>query len=159
MKHLILSVIALVIGALVFLWMWNVVALLGTPVNVNAATGANIAPVPELQVIRFNPVYIENATVSAYTASPSETDERWYETADGTDLRVLAKNGVGIAACPSRFPFDSKVQWNGKWYRCADRMNKRYRDTDTFDFLVANKKTAFEIGRRQHELVTVWVKI
>lgn len=158
MKHLVLSVIALVLGALVFLWVWNVVTLLGTPANANAAVGANM-PVPEMQVTSFRPVYITDATVSAYTASPSETDERWYETADGTDLRVLAKNGVGVVACPARFPFGSKVQWDGKWYRCADRMNARYRDLDVFDVLVPSKKEAFEIGRKQHELVTVWVKV
>ena len=160
MKHSVLSVIAIILTVLVLVWFWNVITLLGASMPARAAVIATQpVPVEEMKVTVYKPIYLMDATVSAYTDSVEENDSRPWETADGSDLRNLKANGVGIVACPARFPFDSKVQWNGKWWRCADRMNTRYRDLDVFDVLVSDKKTAFEIGRRRHEIVTVWVKI
>lgn len=82
------------------------------------------------------------AEVSAYTSSIDETDETPDITASGERTRD------GVAACPSRYKFGTKIEIGGKEYVCLDRMNARYRDGNYFDIWIEGKKEALEWGRR-----------
>ena len=62
--------------------------------------------------------------------------------ADGTNTRT------GAIACPSKYSFGTQVQIGDDKYFCADRMNKRYRDSEHFDIWVESKEKAFAWGRR-----------
>jgi len=83
------------------------------------------------------------ATVTAYTSDPAETDDNPLETASGT------VPGPGTIACPSRWPFGTRVEIEGQMYTCEDRMNKRYRETEHYDVWLASKDEAWEWGRRE----------
>lgn len=83
-----------------------------------------------------------NAVVTAYTASPDETDGDPSVTASG---RPTVK---GIVACPRSLSFGTKVEIEGVRYDCQDRMNARYTGNH-FDVLVENKNQAFQWGRKR----------
>jgi 3D (Asp-Asp-Asp) domain-containing protein len=83
------------------------------------------------------------AEVTAYTSSVDETDDTPEITASG------ARTRDGIAACPAKYPFGTKVIIAGKEYECQDRMNARYRDQSKFDIWVESKDEAFQWGRRE----------
>jgi 3D (Asp-Asp-Asp) domain-containing protein len=85
-----------------------------------------------------------NVIVTCYTASPDETDDTPFITADGTDLRKT-KDKV-IAA--NWLPFGTKVQIEGVEYVVRDRMNKRYGKPHV-DILVKTKAEAFKCKRKQ----------
>ena len=83
------------------------------------------------------------ATVTAYTSSVDETDEDPWTTASGTTA------GPGTIACPSKWPFGTRVEIEGKMYVCEDRMHARYRDKEVYDVWLPTKTAAREWGRRQ----------
>ncbi len=86
--------------------------------------------------------HLVQAEISAYTSSVDETDETPNVMADGTNTRR------GAIACPSKYSFGTKVVIGNDTYFCADRMNRRYRDSEHFDIWVHDKKEAFDWGRR-----------
>lgn len=83
------------------------------------------------------------ATVTAYTSSVEETDDNPMETASGT------VPGPGTIACPSKWPFGTRVEIEGRLYTCEDRMNKRYRESEHYDVWLPSKDEALEWGRRE----------
>lgn len=89
-----------------------------------------------------DPYHLVEAEITAYTSSPDETDDTPTLMADGTNTRQ------GAIACPSKYSFGTKVIIGDDTYFCADRMNKRYRDSEHFDIWVQDKNSAFEWGRR-----------
>lgn len=88
------------------------------------------------------PVEIMTAEVSAYTASPDETDNDHNTTASG---KVAEGNMI---ACPSRYEFGTVIEIKGRQYICEDRMNRRYRKGNYFDILMDSKKEAYQWGRK-----------
>lgn len=86
------------------------------------------------------------AEVTAYTASVDETDSSPSITANGERTRL------GGVACPLTVPFGTKVEIEGHFYHCNDRMNSRYKSN--FDILVSNKEVAMQFGRK-----TITIKI
>ena len=88
------------------------------------------------------PHHVVLAEITAYTSSTDETDDTPTLMADGTNTRR------GAIACPSKYSFGTRVIIGDDTYFCADRMNKRYRDSEHFDIWVESKKEAFAWGRR-----------
>ena len=88
------------------------------------------------------------ANISAYTASPDETDDRPFETAMQTRARK------GIVANNDRSLLGQKVKINGQIYSVEDMMNERYRDEFDktgkryFDIFMDTKDEAFNFGRQ-----------
>jgi 3D (Asp-Asp-Asp) domain-containing protein len=91
-----------------------------------------VAPEPEPPPIM--------AVVTAYTSSVDETDSTPDITASGSKTRE------GIAACPRKYPFGTKVVIDDRIYVCEDRMHIRF--NDRFDIWMPTKKEAFEWGRQ-----------
>jgi 3D (Asp-Asp-Asp) domain-containing protein len=83
--------------------------------------------------------------VSAYTADPNETDERYWEMANGEHVFV------GAIACPPEYDFGTRVKIGDKVYTCSDRMNVRYRNHETqhFDIYMETKSEAYTWGRQE----------
>lgn len=96
-----------------------------------------------------SPAEIVLAEVSAYTSSPEETDEDPFTTANGDRV------GPGTIACPSRFPFGTKLLIEKREYTCNDRMNARYRETNHFDIWFETKAQAIEFGRKKLEVAVI----
>lgn len=123
--------------------------IVGTMLPINTATSITKASAPTLEValatseepvpIRYEEV---RAEVSAYTSDPGETDEDPLTMASGK--KVYA----GAAACPSRYPFGTRIEVEGSRYTCEDRMNARYRSGNYFDLWVETKAEAYQWGRR-----------
>lgn len=84
-----------------------------------------------------------NATITAYSSSPDETDDTPFLTASGN----LVKHGT--LACPSKYKFGTNILIEGKKYTCEDRMNKRFRNTERFDIWVGSKEDAYKWGKRE----------
>ena len=84
------------------------------------------------------------AEVSAYTASPDETDSSPETTACNTRTRI------GIIANNS-LPCFSKVEIDGKIYSVEDKMNRRY-GKNHFDILMETKQEAKKFGRQIKEV-------
>lgn len=103
------------------------------------------APVVHVEEIKHEVL----ATITAYTSSSDETDDNPWETAAGTVARK------GIAACPSKYEFGTKVVIGEDEYTCEDRMNKRYRHTERFDIWMTSKEEALKWGKKQ---LTVEIK-
>lgn len=82
---------------------------------------------------------------SAYNALPNQTDERYWEMASGKEVYE------GAIACPPRFKFGDEVLIGDKWFVCEDRMNKRYRESDTnhFDIYMEDYDEALSFGRKE----------
>lgn len=89
------------------------------------------------------PVEKVSAVVTAYTSSEDETDDTPFITASGS------RTGPGVVACPSKYPFGTKVEIAGREYVCEDRMARRYRDGEYFDIWVETKREAFAWGRKE----------
>jgi 3D (Asp-Asp-Asp) domain-containing protein len=85
------------------------------------------------------PYKVIKSDVSAYSASKDECSESLI-TASGE------KPKIGMVACPRFVPLGKFVEINGKTYRCADRLNIRYKNT--FDILMATKQEARNWGRK-----------
>lgn len=86
--------------------------------------------------------HLVEAEVTAYTSDIGETDDTPNLMADGTNTRA------GAIACPSKYSFGTRVVIEDDEYFCADRMNKRYRDSEHYDVWVSSKSEAFKWGRR-----------
>lgn len=86
------------------------------------------------------------AVVTAYTADASETDDRPWETASGSEVRE------GIVACPSRLAFGTRVEIAGKLLVCEDRMHRRFREGEYYDVFLASKSDALAFGRQTLEV-------
>ena len=84
------------------------------------------------------------AIATAYTASVDETDSTPEITAAGTRTRL------GIAACPKRYAFGTRIVIEGQEYICEDRMASKF--SERFDILVATKDEAFEFGKKRVEV-------
>lgn len=94
--------------------------------------------------------YAVEATVTAYTSSPDETDDTPFITASGATTRR------GIVACPSKYPFGTRLEIEGKEYDCQDRMNRRYRDDERFDVWVPTKSEARKWGKKELEITVLY---
>lgn len=103
-----------------------------------------------IAVSEVEPEYIVlekfEASVSAYTSRPQETDDTPFITANGEHVYD------GGVACPSRYKFGTKILINDRVFKCNDRMNKRYREGNYFDIWFADYDLAIEHGRRQVEV-------
>lgn len=87
--------------------------------------------------------YLEvSAEVTAYTADVAETDDRPWETASGETVRE------GIAACPARLKFGTKIEIDGRMLVCEDRMNPRLQMAENYDVYFASKSEAINFGRQ-----------
>lgn len=82
------------------------------------------------------------ATVTAYSSSEDETDDRPWEMASGRTVYE------GAIACPSRFEFGTRIVIDETIYTCEDRMNKRYRDGNYFDIWMGSKVDALKYGKQ-----------
>jgi len=94
----------------------------------------------------LRPGVILDGEVTAYTSSPEETDDDPFITASGERV------GKGTAACPSRYSFGTEIVIEGKTYRCQDRMNSRYRETNRFDIWMESKDEAYEWGIKELQI-------
>lgn len=94
-----------------------------------------------------------HAEVSAYTSDVAETDEDPFTTANGDTV------GEGTIACPSRYKFGTMIQIENRIYKCNDRMNIRYRETNHFDIWFENKKEALIFGRQKLTISIITIDI
>jgi len=106
--------------------------------------GEMYVKVPEqLSTPRFELI---RAEITAYSASPDETD-------DTPDIVASGKKAeLGMIACPGKYAFGTKVEIEGDVYTCEDRMNIRYRHSEHYDILVESKDEAYQWGRRTLEI-------
>lgn len=89
-----------------------------------------------------NPTQVMSASVSAFTSAVEETDDTPNVTASGTYVHP------GTAACPTRYPFGTRILVAGKTYVCEDRMALRFRAGNYFDLWMASRTSALQWGRR-----------
>ena len=82
------------------------------------------------------------ATVTAYSSSEDETDDRPWEMASGRTVYE------GAIACPSRFEFGTRIMIDETIYTCEDRMANRYRDGNYFDIWMGSKGDALQYGKQ-----------
>ena len=90
------------------------------------------------------------ATIYAYNSLPEQTD---------LDPTITASGKIayeGSIACPSKYAFGTRLEWNGKFYTCEDRMNKRYRDGNNFDIWMADKIDAVNFGVKKNETIKIY---
>lgn len=102
---------------------------------------------PIEQVYAWQPPVTElaisiEATVTAYSSSEDETDDRPWEMASGRTVYD------GAIACPSRFEFGTQVLIGERIFTCEDRMAKRYRDGNHFDIWLGSKGEALQYGKQ-----------
>ena len=90
------------------------------------------------------------ATIYAYNSLPEQTDEDPTITASGKFAYE------GSIACPSKYAFGTRVKYDGKFYTCEDRMNKRYRDGNYFDIWMADKTDALNFGVKKNETIQIY---
>lgn len=83
------------------------------------------------------------ATVTAYSSSVDETDDTPFITANGEHV------GHGTLACPTKYPFGTKIKIEGRVYTCKDRMNARYRNIEHFDVWQGSKEEALNFGKKE----------
>lgn len=83
------------------------------------------------------------AILYAYSSEVCQTDDDPFTMASGKKVYK------GAIACPSRFPYGTKVEYEGRVYTCEDRMAKRYRDGNYFDIWMPTREEALEFGRRE----------
>jgi len=94
-----------------------------------------------------DPVLRFRAEVTAYTSSTSETSGDPLITASGQPV------GKGVAACPRKFPFGTRIRIDGNVYVCWDRPHERF--DERFDIWMSSQEEAIEFGRQQLD-VEVW---
>lgn len=85
---------------------------------------------------------IEYGEFTAYTASANECDD------DPTITASNKKIYSGAIACPSRYPFGTRIRVNNIIYTCEDRMNQRYRNSNYFDIYIETRSEALAFGRK-----------
>lgn len=93
------------------------------------------------------------AEITQYTSSPLETDSEPNITANGEST------GPGTIACPSRFKFGTIIQIEKRIFKCNDRMNVRYRNSDHFDIWTSNRTDALRFGRQKLQVFVLEKKI
>ncbi len=93
------------------------------------------------------------AEVTQYTSSPEETDDTPNLTASGQFT------GPGTIACPSRFKFGTLIQIENRIFKCNDRMNIRYRNSNHFDVWTEEKSDALRFGRQKLQVFVLEKKI
>lgn len=103
----------------------------------------NLSIPHQVKIIPKESFITKNAIVYAYTANKNETDNSPCITANGTNacqppFAMVANNCL---------KFGSLVEINGKRYKVADRMNKRY-NCQNFDILMPTKKDALNWGKQ-----------
>lgn len=140
-RETILYAIAAMVGACLMIALQSHAAQTPLPVAQPAPAAVDEPPEPSAPVVEPARVIV-TARVSAYTSSIDETDEDPGTTASGTTPER------GTAACPSKYAFGTRVIIKGKTYICEDRMNARYRNTETFDIWMASKSDAYQWGRQ-----------
>jgi 3D (Asp-Asp-Asp) domain-containing protein len=84
------------------------------------------------------------ATITAYSASPDETDST-------PDITASGKEAVGNIAANNCLEFGTIIEYGGEIYIIEDRMNKRY-GCEHIDLLMADKETALNFGRQIQEV-------
>ena len=93
------------------------------------------------------PVVLGKRIITAYTASPEETDNTPCEGALAginfceTKLAIVATNEL---------PFGTRIEIDGKEYLVADRMNRRYQYR--YDILMSSKVEALQFGKQIKEV-------
>lgn len=112
---------------------------------------ALLNPPPIIYEAHTEPYEIIQAEVTAYNADVLQTDDRPRETASGEEVYP------GGVACPSRYPFGTRVEILEKEYTCNDVMNARYRDGNYFDIYMESEDKAWDFGRQQL-LIKVYVR-
>ena len=137
-SYFVWALILILLGICMFFW-WS--DILGYPVteSIQSFDGNMVA---RKALVPIPTTY--NVLVSCYTASPDETDDEPFITADGTDLRKIKDNVVAI----NWLPLGTKVEIAGKKYVVRDRMNKRY-GKHHVDILVKTKAEAFKCQKYQ----------
>jgi hypothetical protein len=96
-----------------------------------------------------NYTLISGATITGYTSEIGQTDDRPLEMANGHEVFD------GAMACPSKYEFGTKIEYDGKIYVCADRMNKRYRDKNYFDIWFLDKQDALSFGVKYNQTIKI----
>ena len=91
----------------------------------------------------IKPQILVKVIVSYYNADPNQTDTGPCITADGTNICHTTENIMAA----NWLPLQTKVEMDGKIYRVADRMNKRY-GQPYVDILVGNRAQAIKLGRK-----------
>lgn len=122
-------------------------ALLGALAALRITLTAFAATLPAPQAIiahSGSPSGTIQATVTAYSSSPDETDDTPFITASGTSTRI------GVAACPRWLAFGTEIAIGGNPYTCLDRMNQKY--GERFDIWFPSKQDALEFGIRREEV-------
>ena len=86
------------------------------------------------------------ATVTAYSNTPSQTDDTPNLTASGK------KVAIGMIACPNWLDFGVRIEIAGRKYECYDRMNRRYRQMPRFDIFMFDTEKALKFGVKTLEV-------
>ena len=80
------------------------------------------------------------AEVTACSSSPDETWGDPFITASGRKVHD------GLAACPRKFPFGTRVRIGSRIYTCWDRTHERF--DHRFDIWKPSKEEALKFGKR-----------
>lgn len=102
-----------------------------------------VAQVPEVTAETKN-FYTIEASVSAYTADPLETDDEPLISASG---HVVFER---MAACPNFLKFGAAIEIDYERYYCYDRMARRFRESKDpyyIDIFMWDKDNALKFGR------------
>jgi 3D (Asp-Asp-Asp) domain-containing protein len=111
--------------------------LAGVIVITSAPRRNDIALPPAERPARFK------AEVTAYSSSSDETSGDPFITASGREVYD------GLAACPRKFPFGTRVRIGSRIYTCWDRTHPRF--DHRFDIWKPSKEEALRFGK--HVLV------
>ena len=85
-----------------------------------------------------------NTEVTAYSSSPDEADDTPFISADGNTVYD------GLAACPRRYDFGTRVMIDNRIYTCGDRLAEKY--DHRFDIWKATKQEAIDYGMTVKEV-------
>lgn len=114
----------------------------GVDIPIRIETPDGDIHIPEYEEIKAN--------IYAYNSVTSQTDNDPYTNASGH------RAGDGSIACPDRYEFGTKVEYDGKIYTCDDRMNQRYRSGNNFDIWMANRDDAIRFGVKKNQLIKIY---
>lgn len=78
----------------------------------------------------------------------------WWQT-DSTPLITASNKKVeeGMIACPTWLNFGDWVYYNGEYYTCEDRMNKKKAKGNYFDILMFDYHEAIEFGVKKETVL------
>lgn len=90
------------------------------------------------------PILTTQAVITAYNATPGQTDSTPNIMASGKTIYL------GAVACPRKYPFGTRIEILGKIYTCEDRLAKKF--DDRFDILMATNEEAINFGKQYLEV-------